>query len=54
MGLAEIGEVFVVGEDLHREGGAMEVVVPRFQGADDGEKFTIIDIIVAFGGGEGL
>ena len=44
----------MVGEDLHWKGGAMEVVAPGFQGANDGEEFTIIDIVVAFGGGEGL
>ena len=42
LGLAEIGEVFVVGEDLHRERGSMEVMAPGLQGADDGEEFTII------------
>ena len=52
--MAEIDEVFVVGEDLYWEGGAVEVVAPRFQGANDGEEFAIIDIVVAFGGGEGL
>ena len=30
LGLAEVGEVFVVREDLHGEGGAMEIVVPGF------------------------
>ena len=52
--MAEIGEVFVVGEDLHREGGAVEVVSPRLQGANNGEKFAIIDIVIPFSGGEGL
>ena len=28
LGLMEVSEVLVVGEDLHREGGAMEVVPP--------------------------
>ena len=54
MGLAEIGEVFVVREDLYRERGAVEVVAPGFQGANDGEKLAIIDIVISFGGGEGL
>ena len=54
MGLAEVGKIFVVGEDLHREGGTMEVVMPRLQGADNSEKFAIIDIVIPFGGGEGL
>ena len=28
LGLSEIGEVFMVGEDLYRERGAMEVMAP--------------------------
>ena len=44
----------MVGEDLHREWGAMEVVPPRLQGANDSEKLTIIDIVIPFGRGEGL
>ena len=54
LGLAEIGKIFVVSEDLHREGGTMEVVTPRLQGVNNSEKFAIIDIIIPFGGGEGL
>ena len=54
MGLAEIGEVFVVGEDLYGEGGAVEIVAPGFQGANNGEKLSVINIVITFGGGEGL
>ena len=54
LGLAEVGKIFVVGEDLYREGGTMEVVTPRLQGVNDGEKFAIIDIVISFSGGEGL
>ena len=32
----------------------MKAVVPRFQGVDDGEEFLVVDIVVAFGGGEQL
>ena len=54
MGLAEISKVLVVGEDLHRKGGAMEIVAPRFQGADNGKEFAVVDVVVSFCGGEGL
>ena len=54
LGLAEVGKIFVVGEDLYREGGTMEVVTPRLQGTNNGEKLAIIDIVISFGGGEGL
>ena len=54
LGLAEIGKVLVVSEDLHQKGRAMKIVVPGFQGADNGKEFTVIDVIVPLGGGEGL
>ena len=54
LGLAEVGEVLVVGKDLHRERGAMEVMAPGLQGANDSEEFVIIDIVVTLSRGEGL
>ena len=54
LGLTEIGQVFVVGEDLYQERGAMEVMTPRLQGTNDGEEFVVIDVIVAFGRGKRL
>ena len=44
----------MVGEDLYQERGTMEVVMPGFQGANDGEEFAVIDVVVVFGGGERL
>ena len=54
LGGTEVGEVFVVGEDLDWEGGSMEVVSPRFQGSDDGEEFSVVNVIVPFCWGERL
>ena len=54
MGLAEVRKIFVVGEDLYRKRGTVEVVTPRLQGANNGEKFAVINVVVLFGGGEGL
>ena len=54
LGLSEVGEVFVIGEDLYREGGAVEIVAPGFQGANNGEKFPVVNVIISFSGGEGL
>ena len=54
LGLAEVGEVLVIHKDLYWEGGAMEVVAPRFQGADDREEFSVIDVVVSFGRRERL
>ena len=54
LGLTEIGEIFVVREDLHWERRAMEVMAPRFQSADDGKEFSVIDVVVLLCGGERL
>ena len=54
LGLAKIGKVLVVSENLYWEGGAMEVVAPRLQGTNDGKEFAVVDVVVAFGWGEGL
>ena len=54
LGLVKISKVLVVGEDLYREGGAMEIVTPGLQGANNSEKFPIINVVITFGGGEGL
>ena len=47
LGLIEIGEVFVICENLHRKWRAMKVVAPRFQGTDDCEEFSVVDVIVS-------
>ena len=44
----------MVGKDLYRKRGTVEVVSPRLQGVNNSEKFAIIDIVVSFGGGKGL
>ena len=44
----------MISENLHWEGGAMEIVLPRFRGMDDSQKFLVIDIIVLFCRGEQL
>ena len=54
LGLVEVGEVLVIRKDLHQEGGAMKVVAPRFQGVDNYEEFSVIDVVVSFGRRERL
>ena len=54
LGLAEVGKVFVVCENLYWKRGAVEVVTPRFQGANDRKEFSVIDVIVSFGRRERL
>ena len=50
--MSEVGKVFVVGKDLDRERGTMEVVSEGFKRADDCEEFAVVDVIVSFCLGE--
>ena len=43
---------FVIGKDLHREGRAVEIVAPGFQGMDDCEEFAVVDVVISLGRGE--
>ena len=54
LGLAEIGQVLLIGKDLHREGGAVKIVAPGFQGADDCEELSVVDVIISLSRGERL
>ena len=54
LGETEVGEIFMVSEDLYRERGSVEVVLPTLQGMDDGKEFSVIDVIVSFCQGERL
>ena len=52
LGLSEIGKVFVIGKHLYRERESMEVMLPGLQGTDDSKEFTVVDVVVPFGGRE--
>ena len=54
LGLVEISKVLVVCEDLYGEGRAVEIVTPGLQGANNGKKFPVVNVIIAFGRGKGL
>ena len=54
LGMTEVHQVIVVGEDLYWERGVMEVMFSGFQGTDDGKEFLVVDIIVSLGGDEQL
>ena len=54
LGLSEVGEVLVVGEDLHWERGTVKIVAPGLQGANHCKEFAVVDVVVALGGGEQL
>ena len=38
----------MISENLDGEGGTMEVVSPDFEGMDDCQEFSIIDIVIPF------
>ena len=44
----------MISKDLDGEGGTMEVMSPGFEGMDDCQEFSVIDIIVPFHWEEGL
>ena len=47
---APIFEIGVVGDDFEGLGKSFEEVAPVFEGFDDGEHFSVVDLVVAFGG----
>ena len=54
LGLTEVGQVFVVSKDLHRERGVMKIMFPRLQGMDCSKEFLVVDVIILFSGNEQL
>ena len=45
--LMEVHQVLVVCEDLDGKRGTMEIMPPGFQGTDDCEDFSVVDIVIA-------
>ena len=48
LSLTEVHQVLVISKHLDGKGGAVEVMPPGLQGADDGKEFLVIDIIILF------
>ena len=46
LGWTEVHQVLMIGEDLDRERGPVEVVYPGFQSTDDSKEFLVVDVIV--------
>ena len=44
----------MVRKDDHRVGASHEEVSPVFEASDDGQEFSVVDVVVSFGGVEGL
>ena len=45
---AEVGEVIMVSPDFEGYVGAFEVVSEVFEGADDGEEFFVMNVVIEF------
>ncbi len=52
--MSPVLEVVVVREDDYRVGTSYEKVSPVFEASDDGQEFSVIDVVVSFGRVEGL
>ena len=50
----EVGEVIMVSPDFEGNFVAFEVVSEVFKGADDGEEFFVMNVVIEFGWIEGL
>ena len=48
VGVLDIEEVFVVGDNGDRVRGSLDVLFSFLKCEDDGKEFTIIDVIVLF------
>ena len=46
--LTEVCQVFMIYEDLDREGRSVEVVPPGFQGTDNCKELLVVNVIVSF------
>ena len=46
--LTEVRQILVICEDLYGEGGTVEVMPSGLQGLDDGEEFSVVDVVVSF------
>ena len=53
LGLFEVSQVLVVGDDSHWVLSSCEIVSPFFECLDDCQEFPIIDVVVSLGRGEG-
>ena len=42
----------MVSNDINREGGTFQVMPPRLESLEDGEKFLVVDVVIQFCGSE--
>ena len=54
LGLAEVSQILVIGEQSDGMSGPLQVMAPVFESMNDGEQLLIVDVIIPFGGRECL
>ena len=54
MGVLDVGQVFVVGDNGDRVRCSLDILMPFHEGEDDHEEFSIIDVIVALSRKKGM
>ena len=52
--MSPVLEVIVVRKDDYRVGASHEEVPPIFEASDDGQEFSVVNVVVSFGGVECL
>ena len=52
MGVFDVGEIFVIGDDGDSKRSSLEIVFPFSESKDDHKQFSVINIIVSFSEGE--
>ena len=48
----EILKIFVISDNIHQGGRALQVVLPGFEGLENSEKLLIMCVVVQLGRGE--
>ena len=51
---SEVREVEVIGIDQSFMGASLDVVAPLVKCSNDSQEFSVVDLVIPFGGGEGL
>ena len=54
LGLAEVSQILVIGEQSDGMSGPLQVMAPVFESMNDGEQLPIVDVIISFSGRECL
>ena len=54
LGCGKVGQVLVVGDHIDQGGGALQIMLPMFEGFKDGQQLLVMGIVVQLWGGHSL